>query len=148
MIESHGSYIEDLRATLKSVDITPGEAVGLIETHVDEKRMALHLSRHGRLNIDDPNLMINKTWLALYLTETGQVVCMGKANSGYRLYYIRQEAIIEQARKDNEMLRIESVLGQWCRSKGIREYIEEDRLYRKKSDPGELIQALLRTRQH
>lgn len=144
MIESHGSYIEDLHATLKSVDITAEEAVELIETHVEKSATALHIQRHGRLDIGDPNLMLNKTWLALYLTDTEQVVCVGKTDSGFRLYYIRREAIIEQAQKDNEMLRIESSLGRWCRARAIREYIEEDNLHRKKSDPLELIETLIR----
>lgn len=146
MLGTHGSYIDDLNATVKSEDITAGEAVGLIETHADDSLIALHIHRHEEIKIDDPNLMVNKTWMALYLTADRLVACVGKIDKGFRLYYIKLEAIIERARRDNEMLRIESSLGRWCRARAIREYIDDDRLYHKKSDPGELMNALLRVR--
>ena len=118
MLDSHGSYINDLKGKRYRHEISASEAVDLILKHADPVIWEMHLQQHSKMDHDDPNLMFNKTSIALRV-ENNIVECLYNHDGTYFIYNIELPCILEAAKNTNSLLDKKTALYRWCENKGL-----------------------------
>lgn len=125
MIYTHGEYLRDMHASVHAHDITAEEAVRLLERYGDKALLEDHIAAYDKLDPQDPSFMTSKGWIALHrdvIDGEHIIVCLYKADDGFRLHHIEEKAIVERAERDaSSGLNFETHLLHWCRKKGLVE---------------------------
>lgn len=113
MIEVHGTYLRDVQSSHTITEVTIGQAIELLKEHVDPAM----LEQHGEMDPTDPNILLNKGWVALKV-EGDEVVCLYNHDGTYSLRNVEKSNMVAYAVRGERPGYVPRITT-WCREQNL-----------------------------